>query len=100
MQVIFTPRALQHIENLHAYLTDQASELTADRYVGRIVAYCQRLDVFPLRGTRRDDIIPGLRIIGFEHRVNIAFIATAETVLIEGVFYGGQDYEASFREPE
>jgi toxin ParE1/3/4 len=31
------------------------------------------LATFPERGTRRDDILPGLRTIGFERRATIAF---------------------------
>jgi hypothetical protein len=38
-------------------------------------------------GTQRDDLI-GLRVTGFERRVTIAFIVTADAVLIEGIFYG------------
>ncbi|MGH6754736.1 MAG: hypothetical protein ACREDP_21480 [Bradyrhizobium sp.] len=49
---------------------------------------------------RRDDLFPGLRTIGFERRVTIAFVVTADMVLIEGIFYGGQDFEASFRDDE
>ena len=41
--------------------------------------------------------IPGLRTTGFERRVTIAFVVASDTVLIEGIFYGGQDFEAAFR---
>jgi toxin ParE1/3/4 len=37
-----------------------------------------------------------LRTIGFERRVTIAFAVTADTVLIEGIFYGGRNFEATF----
>ncbi len=42
----------------------------------------------------------GLRTVGFERRVTITFVVTADTVLIEGIFYGGQDFEAVFQEQE
>jgi plasmid stabilization system protein ParE len=32
----------------------------ADAYVNRIVAFCKGLASFPLRGTRRDDLLPGV----------------------------------------
>ncbi len=97
MRVIFTPLAERHIDRLHEYITKQASEERADGYVDRIVEFCNRLTTFPLRGTRRDDLLPGLRVTGFERRVNIAFVVTADAVLVEGIFYGGQDFEAIFR---
>ena len=75
-----------------------ASEERADGYVGRIVDFCNGLSTFPLRGTQRDDLLSGLRVTGCERRVTIAFIVTAEAVLIEGIFYGGRDFEAEFRD--
>ena len=75
-----------------------ASEERADGYVGRIIDFCNGLSTFPLRGTQRDDLLSGLRVTGFERRVTIAFIVTAEAVLIEGIFYGGRDFEAEFRD--
>jgi hypothetical protein len=33
-------------------------------------------------------------VTGFERRVTIAYTLTAEAVLIEGIFYSGQDFEA------
>ena len=86
--MIFTPLAERHIDSLHEYIAMHASEERADGYVGRIVDFCNGLSTFPLRGTQRDDLLSGLRVTGFERRVTIAFIVTAEAVLIEGIFYG------------
>jgi toxin ParE1/3/4 len=98
VRVIFTPRAERHIDSLHEYITSQSSEGRADGYIVRIVGFCTSLTTFPLRGQRRDDLLPGLRTIGFERRVTIAFVVTADAVLIEGIFYGGQDVEGFFRD--
>jgi toxin ParE1/3/4 len=98
VKVTFTPLAERHIDQLHHYISSHANEARADSYIGRIIAFCQGLSTFPLRGTQRDDLLPGLRTTGFERRVTIAFMVTADAVLIEGVFYGGQDFEASFQD--
>jgi toxin ParE1/3/4 len=100
VRVIFTPLAERHIDSLHEYISTHASEDRADSYVGRIVTFCNGLATFPLRGTKRDDLLPGLRVTGFERRVSIAFVVTAEAVLIEGIFYGGRDFETLFRDEE
>jgi toxin ParE1/3/4 len=97
VRVIFTPRAELQIDKLHDYITGKASESRADAYVARIVAFCTGLGTFPLRGQQRSDLLSGLRTIGFERRVTVAFVVTTDVVLIEGVFYGGQDFEAAFR---
>lgn len=97
MKVIFTPLAARQIDDLYDYIATYSNEVRAESYVRRIVDHCRRLDLFPARGARRDDILQGLRTIGFERRVTIAFMITPEAILIEGVFYGGQDFEATFR---
>lgn len=98
MRVIFTPLAERHINGLHDYITTHASEARADGYVGRIVDFCSGFTTFPLRGIQRDDLLPGLRVTGFERRVTIAFVVTSDAVLVEGIFYGGQDFEAALRD--
>jgi toxin ParE1/3/4 len=97
VRVIFTRLAERQLDALHDYIAKQANEERADGYAGRIIDFCSGFATFPERGTRRDDILPGLRVTGFERRVTIAFVVTPETVLIEGIFYGGQDFEAALR---
>ena len=96
MKIAFTPLAERQTDRLHGYISQRAGEARADAYVGRIVAYCMGLATFPERGTRRDDLIPGLRTIGFERRVTIAFLVTADAVFIEGIYYRGQDFDAAY----
>lgn len=98
MNVVFTPLAERQMDQLHAYISEHAGERIADGYIERIVAFCRGLSTFPQRGARRDDILPGLRTLGFERRVTIAFIVEPGAILIEGVFYGGQDFEAVWRD--
>ena len=97
MRVIFTPLAERQLDKLHEYITEHANEQRADGYVSRIVDFCNGFMAFPERGTKRDDLLPGLRVTGFERRVTIAFVVTADAVLIEGIYYGGQDFEAALR---
>lgn len=97
MEVIFTPRAERQLDALHNYITEHSGfESRADVYIQRIVDYCLGFRTFPQRGTARDDIMPGLRTIGFERRITIAFKIEADLILIEGIFYGGQAFEATF----
>ena len=50
-----------------------------------------RLKAVPERGTRRDHIGPGLRVIGFGRRVAIAFHVGAERATIDRILYGRRD---------
>ena len=49
---------------------------------------------FPERGMRRDDLFPGLRVVGFERRVTLAFHVGADTVTFLRILYGGRDIDA------
>ncbi|MGH7082619.1 MAG: type II toxin-antitoxin system RelE/ParE family toxin [Acetobacteraceae bacterium] len=66
----------------------------ARRYVERIVTMCRSLTAFPERGTRRDDIRPGLRTTGHGHRVTVAFHVAGKTVTIDRSLYAGRTFGA------
>lgn len=97
MRIVFSKRARRQLESLFTYLAPRAGPRSARGYVDRIIASCEGLSDHPHRGTRREDILPGLRIFGFERRVTIAFVVEEHAVVIVGVFYGGQDYETALR---
>jgi toxin ParE1/3/4 len=92
-RVVFSPEAEEQLAALYSYIAAAASPEIAVRYTEAIVTYCEGLRAFPHRGTRRDDVRPGLRITNYRKRAVIAFSVDAEQVSIVGVFYGGQDYE-------
>lgn len=98
--VVFSPEALEQLEALYRYIADAASPEIAYRYTSAIVTYCEGLHTFPHRGTRRDDVRPGLRVTNYKKRSVIAFEVDTDRVSIIGVFYGGQDYEALLRPDE
>lgn len=100
--VVFTPRAEQQLADLYAYIANDSGEARAEKFVGAIVADCLSLATFPERGSKRDDIRPNLRTKGYALRVTLAFSVDhlAASVAIHGVFYGGQDFEPSLRDPD
>lgn len=93
-RVVFTPEAMAQLEALYGYIAQVGAPDVARRYTSAIVTYCEGLHTFPHRGTRRDDIRPGLRITNYKKRAVIAFAVEAGVVSIIGVYYGGQDYES------
>ena len=97
-RVIFTPQAQEQLADLYNYIAEAASPNTAARYTDAIVSYCESLRTFPLRGNKRDDVRPGLRITNYKKRVVIAFTVDAELISIIGIFYGGRDYETILQE--
>jgi toxin ParE1/3/4 len=98
--VIFAPEAIDRLDAIERYIADAGAPVAGADYVDAIVAFCQSLASLPLRGTRRDDLLPGLRITNYRGNAVVAFVVneTAKTVGIVVVFYGGQDYEAILQE--
>jgi toxin ParE1/3/4 len=90
-KVVFAPEARDDLLDIYDFVADQAGPMTAFGYVERVQAYCLGLGDFPERGRRRDDLRPGLRTVGFERRVLIAFHVTGALVTIDRVLYGGRD---------
>lgn len=99
-KVSFRPRAEADLFGLYRHIAEEVGEVAAGAYIDRIEAACRALESFPERGTRRDDIRPGIRTMGFEHRATIVFQVKRSDVVIVRMFYGGQDYERALRGAE
>ena len=97
-RVGFTPEARTDLHQLEDYVAAQSGSKRAFAYIKRIHGYCMSFAQFPERGTRRNDIRPGLRVIGFERRVTVVFHLTDEWVIIDRVLYGGRDIRAALSE--
>ena len=92
-EVIISAGANRQLRQIAQYITDNTSAATADRFIDDIVDYCMGFDMFPMRGIARDDLRPGVRIVGFNRRASVAFTVDADTVTIVAVFYRGQNYD-------
>ena len=93
-RVLILPSAERDLHRLYSYIRNHSGPEVAIGFVRRIRAYCEGFETFPERGQRRDDLRPGLRLVGFERRVVIAFTITAEAVEVGRVIYGGRDVDA------
>lgn len=89
--VVLSPLAESDLTALYDWIADSASPAIAQGFIGRIRANLESLALFPERGTRRDELIPGLRIYGIERRVTIAFRVDAASVTILRILYAGRD---------
>lgn len=67
-------------------------------FVQRIKDRCERIGDAPHGGRPRDDLEPGLRTVPFERSAMIVYRVERDRVRITNIFYGGQDFEALFRD--
>jgi len=87
--------ALDQLADIADYIALRSTGRIAAEFVNRILDQAKDLDMFPNRGTQRDDIRPGLRTTNYRRRVTIAFTVNDDTHIVSvlGFFYGGQDWE-------
>ena len=96
--VVFSPEARDDLLNLYDWIATRAGPAVAISYIERIEAFCLGFDLASERGQLRGDIRPGLRIVGFERRITIAFSMNKEQVTILRLYYGGQNWEELLHE--
>lgn len=94
--VRFSLQATQDLEWLYDIVAQASGSSRAFNYVERCREFCERLEYGAERGTMRDDVRAGLRIVGFERRVTVAFAVDEDQVMILRLFYAGRDWEAEF----
>ena len=78
---------------LYESIAERAGYKIAGGYIDRIEDACMALATFPKRGRRRDELLSGLRTIGFERRVTIAFRVPNTQVEIVTIAYAGRNFE-------
>jgi toxin ParE1/3/4 len=93
--VAFSPEAESDLTGLFDYIVTQAGQKVAQDYVARIETFCSGLDLASERGTSRDDLRKGLRVVGFEKRLTIAFMVEINRVVILKIFTAGQNWETA-----
>lgn len=96
-EVVFSPEARADLIALYDYIADRSGARRALDYVERVEQWCLSFSIFPERGTRRDDLVPGLRVTGFERRVVVAFTVSRERVTVLRVLYGRRDLGRNLR---
>ena len=92
-RVQYDERAWADLRSLYEYIAGRSSHAVANAYVQRIRAKCSSLEIAPKRGTKRDDLGPSHRSVGFEKSATILFRVDddAAQVTILGVFYRGRE---------
>lgn len=94
-RVIFGPRAAEDLEDLMTYLAPRMGVEAALEYVHKIESYCLGFANFPKRGTLREDIRPGLRLVGYRYKATIAFSVEEDIVMIMRIFHRGRNIDFS-----
>lgn len=90
-RVELRPAAARHLAAIEARIAEEATDDIARRFVGLILDRCHALEMYPGRGTPRDDIRPGVRTLVFKRNVVIVYAVQGEDVAVLGISWRGQD---------
>lgn len=94
--LVFLPEAKDDLDSLYSWIADSSGERVAERFTGRLRSFCYNLTYAPDRGSRRNDLTPGLRSIGYRRRATIVFSIQGSAVVIVRAIYRGRSIEALF----
>jgi toxin ParE1/3/4 len=99
-RIEFDEAALGDLADIRDFLTGARDADFAGEFLSRIFDWLSDFDTLPRRGTRRDDVRPGLRIIGWRRTLTVAFAVdeARETVTIFAVLYRGRDVDTVLRD--
>lgn len=100
--VVLDEPAWRDLRDIFDYINSRAGPVVAGRFTTKLYEYCVGLSHTPERGTRRDELTPGLRTIGYRRRATIAFRVdqSERIVMILGIYYGGRNYVDDFSDPD
>ncbi|AZN99536.1 type II toxin-antitoxin system RelE/ParE family toxin [Mesorhizobium sp. M9A.F.Ca.ET.002.03.1.2] len=99
LAVVLSEGAIADLDSIVTHILDRGgSESVANSFVDRIKVRCGNIGNAPRGGRMRNDIVPGLRTVPFEHSAVIAYIVDDNFVHIVNIFYGGRDYETLMRD--
>lgn len=99
-RVALSSEAEKDLAGILQTVASATSREVAISYLDRIETFLAGFDIASKLGTLRDDIRLGLRIVGFERRLTIAFTVTELDVIILRVFGGGMDWQSELEPDE
>jgi len=96
--VVYSKKAEADFVSILRYIAANSGYERALAYTTRIRAFCSSLETFPERGESWKHVAGGLRVVGFERRVSIAFRVTKDRVTVVRVLYGGRDLNRALKQ--
>jgi toxin ParE1/3/4 len=94
-RIEFTAAEHDDLVNIGNYIRAHADDVTADRFVERLVAKAESLRSMPLRYRVRDELRPALRATSMEKYL-IFYRVLDTTVRIYRVLHGARNITAEF----
>jgi toxin ParE1/3/4 len=94
-EVQYSNGSHEDLAELATYILERSSEQRAISYIRKLVRECRSLSTAPYRGSRRSDIRPNMRVIGYKKAVLMVFRIeeVSSVVVILGFAYRGRSID-------
>lgn len=93
LRVVLARTAQKDLAQIGRWIAEAGAPQTGRRYVARIKERLAGLGVAPEAGRPYGFDDPGLRVIGYERRIMIAYRVEKTRIIVVRVFYGGQNWQ-------
>jgi plasmid stabilization system protein ParE len=96
-RVVLSRTALNDLAKIGRWIGEAGAPQTGKRYVARIRQRLARLGDAPEVGRPYGFHDPGLRVVGYERRIMIAYRVEKTRIIVVRIFYGGQDWQRTLQ---
>jgi toxin ParE1/3/4 len=97
LTVVFSSLANKQLLEIQDYIAEKSHPDIALNYVQKLHAFCVAIGQHPNVGVEREKRLPGVRFLGYKRRATIAFKIYGSSIMIIGIFHGGQDLTTRLR---
>lgn len=94
-RVLYHRQAQADLRDIRNWISFRVSPQFARDYLRRIRLRTENLASGSERGSLRDDIRPGMRVIGLMASISVIFVVQNDQVVILRVLHGGQDWTSA-----
>ena len=90
--VVFSYGMDQDIFELRDYIALKRSIAIAENFLEGLITECETLGLAPYRGTKRRELRPNMRLLGYKHAVSVLFRVEEDkhVVVLLGISYRGR----------
>lgn len=94
-RIVFDRQAREDLRQTYDFIRERTGSAISRAYIRRVMRYIEGFSNFPARGQSRDDLRPGLRLVGFQRQATIAFVIDGDDVIILRIFFRGRKVDFS-----
>lgn len=95
LEVFYSPAAINDLEEIRDYIAARNSD-AAVRFLDAVEETCNRFGQHPNIGTRRDELLPGVRVFPVKKNYAVFYRVQTDSIEIVRVVHAARDFDRLF----